>query len=93
MRFCFRRSTSELFDIASNAAKPHKSVHAWGGASIKMKLGRTVSFGTTKDRSANFQLGHQLDHLLTSDECHPALFLYATPMANIFKRSPTRRRV
>ncbi|SCZ88152.1 BZ3501_MvSof-1269-A2-R1_Chr10-2g02444 [Microbotryum saponariae] len=79
--------SSELFDIASNAARPEAVPLSLftPGASIKAKLGQTISLATTKDRSATLQLGHQLDHLLTFDEWQPASFLYAALMADIFK--------
>ncbi|SGY29167.1 BQ5605_C002g01022 [Microbotryum silenes-dioicae] len=49
--------SSELFDIASNAARPEAiplSLFA-PGASNKVKMGQTISFATTKDRSATLQ--------------------------------------
>ncbi|SCZ98112.1 BZ3500_MvSof-1268-A1-R1_Chr3-3g06596 [Microbotryum saponariae] len=56
--------SSELFDIASSAAKPDPDEFP-------------MSFDTIKDRWATLQLGRQLDHLLTFDGSHPASFLYA----------------
>ncbi|SGZ29219.1 BQ5605_C055g12650 [Microbotryum silenes-dioicae] len=79
--------SSELFDIASSAARPEAILMSLftPGASIKAKLGQAISLATTKDRSATLQLGYQLDHLLTFDEWQPASFLYAALMAVIFK--------
>ncbi|SGY48027.1 BQ5605_C001g00604 [Microbotryum silenes-dioicae] len=81
--------SSELFDIAFNATRPEAIPMSLftPGASIKVKLGQTISLAMTKDRSATLQLGHQLDHLLTFDEWQPASFLYAALMADIFKNT------
>ncbi|KDE02205.1 hypothetical protein MVLG_07224 [Microbotryum lychnidis-dioicae p1A1 Lamole] len=81
----------ELFDIASKAARPEAIPMSLftPGASIKVKLGQTISLATTKDRSATLQLGHQLDHLLTFDEWQPSSFLHAALMADTFKTTNT----
>ncbi|SGY55427.1 BQ5605_C006g04022 [Microbotryum silenes-dioicae] len=81
----------ELFDIASKAARPEAIPMSLftPGASIKVKLGQTISLATTMDRSATLQLGHQLDHLLTFDEWQPSSFLHAALMADIFKTTNT----
>ncbi|SCZ98123.1 BZ3500_MvSof-1268-A1-R1_Chr3-3g06587 [Microbotryum saponariae] len=83
--------SSELFDIASSAAKPDpdESVNAWGQHQCEAGSDYCMSFDTTKDRWATLQLlGRQLDHLLTFDESQPASFLYAALalMSDIFKK-------
>ncbi|SCZ97948.1 BZ3500_MvSof-1268-A1-R1_Chr7-3g09647 [Microbotryum saponariae] len=83
MRFCFRRS--------SPSCLTSRPTRAWGEHQVEAGSDRLLRHDQEPLDYFPSSRSPELDHLLTFDEWHPALFLYATLMANIFNKKKAQR--